>query len=330
MPIIAFTGAAGCGKDTAAAFLGTSESTRLSFAGALREDLCLGTKEVHEFWKSLYQALSLSGGSLANAWENFHKGLPASQQKKLRGEADGQKNLPQQPDPKFWQFWNTCLPGFTELRQRVQGEIAEHGHPVSVRETLGKVPASLIYTTDRSVKENLCSECGGLSPRLLMQSYGSFMRNSVNEHYWVNRLTAKVRTAQGANPYQRILITDVRYGNEAEAMRGLGALIVHVVRANSHDGAKGAAAKHESEAGVARKTGDVIVHNNQDLKQLGEAIRAAVSGGLHPQIERIQAEQLSVPSLIKARPGNAALFQNNAHPQSNKAIAPVIPSACRM
>lgn len=326
MPIIAFTGTAGCGKDTAASFLENSESTRLSFAGSLREDLCLGTKDVQRFWGELYQAISLSGNELAQAWGTFHERLPHALRQKLIDNHAELKTLPQQPDAKFWKFWNTCLPGFAELRQKVQGEIAEHGRPVSVNKTLGKAPASLIYTTDRAIKESLCSGCGGLSPRLLMQSYGSFMRNSVNEHYWVSRLTEKVETARRANPYQRILITDLRYGNEADAMRGLGALIVHVERDDSSDGAKGAAAKHESEAGVERKPGDVIVHNNQGLEELGAAMKAAVSGGVHPLIERIAPERVTTTPLIQVQHQGVSQFQNNAQQKLDIAYRPHIPA----
>ena len=429
MPIIAFTGPAGCGKDTAASFLGNSQSTRLSFADALRQDLIENPPSVQKFWRELHNALTMTGEEAVNdarrgammqaernavshanaalhdlrphvtnpdslekqADQRYREGrtqaereaeaLPgselsaeaervaqqasncASKAKDLiqvsrryllagwydsshdavlkarqhvldsfhaAGCVNGLRLAAHRAKPEYdHTFWERCLPGFTELRQKVQSEIAEHGHPISINETLGKVPASLIHTTDRSVKESLCTECGGLSPRLLMQSYGSFMRNSVNPHYWVNRLTEKVKTAQMANPYQRILITDTRYENEADALRGMGALIVHVERADSSDGAKGAAAKHESEAGVARKPGDVIVHNDQGLKELGAAMKAMVSGGMHPLSERIPPEQASAASRIQVQPQGASQFQNNTHQQTFKPFGPAASSVCR-
>lgn len=362
MPVLATAGSAGCGKDTVADFLEKQAQergqrvVRLKFAGALRQDLIDGTPEVQTFWRQLYR--SLTAPDFSSLMDE--PVLPAK-------------------------FWDKCLAGFSELRERTRAIIkfneaatpqAKGALPISPM--LAPVPSDVINTDDRNVKENPNAACGGVSPRILMQSYGSYMRNAVNEAHWVMRAVDKALDIIREEPDTLIIFTDLRYENEAFALRHLGELVqalylpdealtkvwqefhdrlpreererlnqdapkrhslpqtpdpkfwlfwdsglpgftklrkqvqkdiaehkrsplsqahiealrtlsttvVHVERPDSSDGVKGAAAQHESEAGVAKQVGDVTLTNSGTLEQLREATECITGGEEHPLLSR--------------------------------------------
>jgi hypothetical protein len=79
--------------------------------------------------------------------------------------------------------------------------------------------------------------------RAALQEYGSRMRRE-REDWWIAMLTPKVRELLAIG--HDVVVTDVRYQNEAEWVRSLGGVIVKRVRAG-HEGAGGALATHSSE-----------------------------------------------------------------------------------
>ncbi|MBR5950040.1 MAG: hypothetical protein IKZ87_01245 [Actinomycetaceae bacterium] len=256
MQLIAVAGDAGCGKDTVADFLEEEAKeqgrrvVRLKFAGALREDLIAGAESVQAFWHELNS--SLAAPTLST----------------------------QQAD-----LWDRCLPNFSDLRERTLKNIIQ-GQPPIIPSELPSVPSGIINTDDRSIKENPHAACGGLSPRNLMQAYGSYMRNTEDENYWADRLAQTVKRIQSEEPAAFIIITDARYTNEANVVRGLGGQVVHVLRRNSENALHGASAAHESERGVPVDEDDWVLFNSGTLGQLREAARSIMTGDEHPLLSR--------------------------------------------
>lgn len=101
------------------------------------------------------------------------------------------------------------------------------------------------------------------TPREIMQKYGEFMR-SIDSEYWVNIL---FRSAEERG-YSNILITDVRYKNEAHACKERGGHLVKVVR----DGADRIAdSSHISENDLDDyEDFDFVIDNNGGLDDLKE------------------------------------------------------------
>ena len=102
-----------------------------------------------------------------------------------------------------------------------------------------------------------------LSPRQAYQWFGTdLMRKNVSPNIWLD-LALK---GDGS-----IVIPDVRFDNEAEAVRTAeplgGSLLIHVER----EGVQGKVNAHVSEAGVIRKAGDVVLVNDGTLEQLHAA-----------------------------------------------------------
>lgn len=103
----------------------------------------------------------------------------------------------------------------------------------------------------------------GLSPRQLMQTLGTeWGRNIVGSNTWIT-LAKQRLLAIGPG----MVVPDVRFENEADWVRSVGGLIVHIKRSAV------AVSKHESENGVAQQPGDAILNNIGTLDDLKIAVR---------------------------------------------------------
>lgn len=97
----------------------------------------------------------------------------------------------------------------------------------------------------------------GKSPRQLMQWYGTDVVRRVDKNYWIKRFL-KFHSLHDSSV--KIVVTDVRFQNEAEAIRSLGGEIIQVCRSSdSYD-------NHESEQGGF--VPDKIIYNNGSIKDL--------------------------------------------------------------
>lgn len=103
--------------------------------------------------------------------------------------------------------------------------------------------------------------------RRLFQALGTdVVRNQIDEDAWVRAAEKKILSAwdKGLN----VVITGVRYPNEADMVRRLRGSLVYVNRRGFNgDG-------HSSEHSLLREDFDVQIFNNGDLNDLKEAARA--------------------------------------------------------
>lgn len=117
------------------------------------------------------------------------------------------------------------------------------------------------YWIDR--KEDIIPALGR-SPRYLMQTLGTeWGRNLVHPQLWL--LLAQQRLLQNG---PGMIVTDVRFENEAEWVRSQGGVVVHILREDAT-----AVAAHASEAGVAITDGDFVIHNNGTLEEFQQRLR---------------------------------------------------------
>lgn len=108
----------------------------------------------------------------------------------------------------------------------------------------------------------------GVSPRRMMQTLGTeWGRELINPNLWL--LMAHQRLLQHG---PGMIVTDVRFENEATWVRNAGGLIIHVHRPNA-----AGVEEHVSEAGIAPDPGDVQLFNNGTLDELQFAVRELVS-----------------------------------------------------
>jgi hypothetical protein len=103
---------------------------------------------------------------------------------------------------------------------------------------LGLTPEEI----DGSLKELPCELLCGSAPRWAMQSIGTqWGRDLIGEDIWVN---AWKRAVSNMQPGANVVVDDVRFANEADAIRSMGGV---VVRINTPDDNRAPHELHESE-----------------------------------------------------------------------------------
>lgn len=104
----------------------------------------------------------------------------------------------------------------------------------------------------------------GLTPRTVMQRWGDF-RRACDPDYFVTRALEIVRTVTDGEQLDAVILTDVRFTNEAALVRGLGGQLWRVVR-------PGAIAPngHRSEHELADLQVDAEIVNDGSLEQLAK------------------------------------------------------------
>jgi hypothetical protein len=109
----------------------------------------------------------------------------------------------------------------------------------------------------------------GLSPREIMQRLGTEVARAIHPETWIRSAFARI----DAEP-ERWAITDVRFRNEADAVRARGGVVVLVERPGLSTGLH---EDHASERGVDDTDPDVILRNDGDLDDLAEAVDELVA-----------------------------------------------------
>lgn len=94
--------------------------------------------------------------------------------------------------------------------------------------------------------------------RRLLQNLGQAMRDLVDENIWVNAAMRRIEKIDGP-----VVVTDVRYPNEAEAIRAMGGEVVRV-RRPGFDGVN----DHASEHAMDDYNVDMVVMNDSDVDML--------------------------------------------------------------
>lgn len=116
------------------------------------------------------------------------------------------------------------------------------------------------------------------SPRWVMQQWGTEYRRAQRPDYWVDRARDHIQ-AQRREQCHRIVITDVRFPNEAECIRRMGGWVLRVHRPELAPMTPDAAA-HASERQAALLSADAEIHNDGTLDHLRAEV-ARVLAALH-------------------------------------------------
>ncbi len=124
----------------------------------------------------------------------------------------------------------------------------------------------------------------GCSPRHLAQTLGTqWGRRCIDQSIWINLCLEKLKWEKlGA-----AAITDVRFENEATAIRLEGGYIIHVHRAETDT----VLTEHASERGILGADGDFHVNNFGTLEDLATQVNQIASRILELQQEALQQEE---------------------------------------
>ena len=118
--------------------------------------------------------------------------------------------------------------------------------------------------TDRALKEELV-EYWGISRRDMCQLLGTEATKPVfGADIWLKRWFLSFSMVRDTD---HVVVPDVRFDVEADAIRRLGGVIIHIVRPGA--GLSGASGEHSSEAGVkSRADGDRYLLNDGSVEEL--------------------------------------------------------------
>lgn len=133
---------------------------------------------------------------------------------------------------------------------------------------------------DRKVKEADIAWIG-TSPRRLLQTLGTeWGRGTLGDDIWIKNLFRRIDNYSKAmrdwNNKLGFVVTDVRFANEAQAIRERGGHIVEIVRPTPLAGVPDEARQHSSEAGIPDELIDVQIVNDTDVAGLLARVDKAI------------------------------------------------------
>lgn len=99
--------------------------------------------------------------------------------------------------------------------------------------------------------------------RAFLQRFGSEVMRGVNDNIWIDCTLS--------NCGENAIISDVRFPNEAKAIKARGGIVIKVVRPDVK-----ASDSHQSETRIDEIVPDIIIENNSDLKALQGNVSALV------------------------------------------------------
>ena len=127
---------------------------------------------------------------------------------------------------------------------------------------------------DRKSKERPIPEIGK-SPRELAQIIGTEIVRAIHPNAWIISMDRRLSNLQDkVLEISTLLITDVRFENEAAWVREKGGTIVHIARPFI---ARWEPKGHESERGIERNPGDYTIINEGTLEEFERHILSVYS-----------------------------------------------------
>lgn len=107
------------------------------------------------------------------------------------------------------------------------------------------------------------------SPRHIMQLWGTEYRRSLDSGYWTGAVVAHVNY-QCKNFNTRHVITDVRFENEAQAVRNMGGVVWQIKRPDLK-----VDTTHASESDGSQFGPDAVINNSHDIRHLQSVVMGA-------------------------------------------------------
>ena len=105
--------------------------------------------------------------------------------------------------------------------------------------------------------------------RQAAQRIGTEWGRGLDDELWIKLMARKLGEMANASTALKIVISDVRFQNEAAMLRQRGGFIIHVLNRRAELGAQ---AGHASELGIRFADGDLCVDNQFGLSELEEQV----------------------------------------------------------
>ena len=150
-------------------------------------------------------------------------------------------------------------------------------HRLSFADPLRKMLVAGGFVTDEQLGDRKLKETPhplhGASPRRLMQTLGTeWGRNMIHPCVWARLLDERLERLADSGA-QGVVVTDVRFEDEAALIRDAGGRVVHVQRP---DALRPANAEHVSEKGIRKRYGDITLFNDGKLEDLPKKLTVLI------------------------------------------------------
>lgn len=143
-----------------------------------------------------------------------------------------------------------------------------------IKRMLGVLGLCEEHFSDHAAKEAVIPAFG-CSYRHLAQTLGTEWGRSIHPHFWLQMAKLRYYGLDRSGEAYGLVITDVRFENEAEWIREEGGVVVHIVGRETT--VSGDAAKHVSENGVLfHPDVDALVGNQGTLADLYRSLDTLV------------------------------------------------------
>lgn len=105
----------------------------------------------------------------------------------------------------------------------------------------------------------------GITVRELLQKLGTCIREGIDEDFWIKCLFARV------DGFQDIIVADVRYPNELQAIKNQGGVVIRINREGAGAG------DHHSETSLDDYDGfDLVIDNNGTYEELYNKLKVLI------------------------------------------------------
>ena len=147
----------------------------------------------------------------------------------------------------------------------------------TLKAMLGTILADLVPASDTDAmidgdkKETPIDLLGGVTPRTLMQTLGTAWGRSIDADLWVKTTMPHVRELLGDG--KGVVIDDMRFANEFDAVKELGGVCVKVVRMGHH-----VTTNHASEGGLAGMEFNATITAPDGVDNLTAAVERWLTG----------------------------------------------------
>ncbi len=125
-------------------------------------------------------------------------------------------------------------------------------------------------SSNQNTKEIPLDELGGRTPREMLVQFGMYFRDEVSETHWADVAVRRIQDTRARG--RRVVVTDCRFENEAQAVQNIGGIVIGIQRPESWKPNTQDRAEAAVYSGWNRVV-DLVLHNDGDLEQLTDAVR---------------------------------------------------------
>jgi len=126
-------------------------------------------------------------------------------------------------------------------------------------------------TDEQIANKEVPIEPWGISPRKIWQLLGTEVGRGIDPAIWIKNAEMFVKSVPG----RTVVITDVRFDNEAIFIRNRGGVIINIVR-DKDDIIEN---RHSSEGGLRPDNIDLTIHNNGSIEDMCNEVTYMIQNG---------------------------------------------------